>query len=135
MHCSRYKRLNFSFNTFSVEVKNRSHPFPHFYYFSQSDCSLDEKQFSSTFNSSNLIWRLQETFLKVLVSLTIVRIENVKALVSTNWKWWVKDSSRWVAKISGPGHVYIILYILWSPTLLHITKGEQVRYLILIRLN
>jgi len=39
-------------------------------------------------------------FWTILVSLTIVRIENLKTLASPTWKWWVQDSSRWVTRIS-----------------------------------
>jgi hypothetical protein len=47
-------------------------------------------------------------FLKILASPTIVKIWNlktldlvhVKTLASPNWKCWVRESSRWVARIS-----------------------------------
>ena len=34
------------------------------------------------------------------MSPTIVRIKNLKTLVSPDWKWWVQDSSRWVVRLS-----------------------------------
>jgi hypothetical protein len=49
---------------------------------------------------SNLFWWVQKTFLNILVSPAIVKIWNLKTLVSPSWKWWVKDSSRRVVRIS-----------------------------------
>jgi hypothetical protein len=44
----------------------------------------------------NLFWGVQQTFLKMLVSCRNLIFET---LISPNWKWWVQDSSRWVARI------------------------------------
>jgi hypothetical protein len=46
---------------------------------------------------SNLIWWVQKTFLNILVS--------------PNWKWWVQDSFRWVARFSEMVNKKICMYI------------------------
>jgi hypothetical protein len=45
-------------------------------------------------------------FWKSWVIHTTEKIQNFKTLTSLNWKWWVQDSSRWAARMSGPYMVY-----------------------------
>jgi hypothetical protein len=68
--------------------------------------------------------RVQKTFLKILVSSTIVKILNLKSLVSPNWKWRVQVNQSLLLLLTtaclGENLYYLYIDMIW--TLFNIKK-------------